>query len=120
MCIRESVVLSCYHRIISVSIFLYRAFLFIFNLVFVLVFVTGVFCYSCNSGAVWPADCCSAAGRACSESAVSVLCSGFLWADGCADSNYCEVSSYSYFSFLPVGCFCGFVSVFLLLLAVVD
>ncbi len=66
---------------------------------FVFVFVTGVFCYSCDSGAVWPAGCCSAAGRARSESAVPVLCSGFLWADGCADSSYCEVSSYSYFSF---------------------
>ncbi len=85
------------------------------------VFVTGVFFYSCDSGAVKPAGCCSAAGRARSESAVPVLCSGFLWADGCADSNYCEVSSYSYFSFLPLGCFCGSgFSVFLLLLAVVD
>ncbi len=85
------------------------------------VFVTGVFCYSCDSGAVWSAGCCSAAGRARSESAVPVLCSGFLWADGCSDSDYCEVSFYSYFSFLPIGSLCGFgFSVFLLLLAVVD
>ncbi len=77
------------------------------------VFVMGVFCYSCGK----PAGCCYAAGRARSESALPVLCSGFLWADGCADSNYCEVSSYSYFSFLFFGF--GF-SVFLLLLAVVD
>ena len=85
------------------------------------VFVTVVFCYSCDSGAVWPAGCCSAAGRARSESAVSVLCSGFLWADGCADSSYCEVSSYAYFLFLSIDSFCsvGF-SIFLSLLAVVD
>jgi hypothetical protein len=44
-----------------------------------------------------------------------------LWADGCADSNYCEVSFYSYFSFHSFGSFFGFgFSVFLLLLAVVD
>jgi hypothetical protein len=64
--------------------------------VFLIVFVTGIFDYSCYSGAVRPAGCCSAAGRARSESAVPVLCSGFLRADGCADSNYCEVSSYSF------------------------
>ncbi len=30
-----------------------------------------------------------------------VLCSGFFWADGCADSNYCEVSSdYFFLEFL--------------------
>ncbi len=56
------------------------------------------FCYSCDSGVVKSAGCCSAAGRARSESAVPALCSGFLWADGCADSDYCEVS----FSFLPL------------------
>ncbi len=51
---------------------------------------------------------------------VPVLCSGFLWADGCADSNYCEVSSSSYFPYLSfVFLRIGF-SVFLLLLAVVD
>ena len=44
-----------------------------------------------------------------------VLCSGFLWEVGCADSNYCEVS-FDFLSFLV-----GFgLSVFLLLLAVVD
>ena len=37
------------------------------------------------------------AGRARSESAVPVLCSGFLWKGGCADSNYREVSFNSYF-----------------------
>ncbi len=83
---------------------------------FVFVFVTGVFCYSCDSGVVKPAGCCSAAGRARSESAVPVLCSGFLWADGCADSDYCEVS----FSFLPFGSFCGSGFCILLLLVVVD
>jgi hypothetical protein len=89
--------------------------------VFVFVFVTEVFCYSCDSGAVWPAGCCSAAGRARAESAVPVLCSGFLWADGCADSNYCEVSSYFCFYLFLLAVFCGFgFSVFLLLLAVVD
>ncbi len=79
------------------------------------VFKTGFLCYSCGSGVDWPADLCSAAGRACFESAFPVLCSGIFWADCCADSNYCEVSSYvnSYFLFscfqflcplLVVGC----------------
>ena len=77
---------------------------------FVFIFVTGVFCYSCDSGAVWPAGCCSAAGRARSESAVPVLCSGFLWADGCADSNYCEVS-FDFFLFLESLLTCFFVVV---------
>ncbi len=87
------------------------------------VFVTGVFFfrYSCDSGVVKPAGCCSAAGRARSESAVPVLCSGFLWADDCADSTYCEVSSCVFFLFPFTGSFCGLgFSVFLLLLAVVD
>jgi hypothetical protein len=46
-----------------------------------------------------------------------VLCSGFLWADGCADSDYCEVRSDS--SFLSLFLRFWF-SVFLLLLAVID
>ncbi len=83
---------------------------------FVFVLVTGIFCYSCDSGAVKLAGCCSAAGQARFESAVPVLCSGLLWADGCADSNYCEVS----FDFLtfPVGCwfFCLLIAVSLLLI----
>jgi len=49
-----------------------------------------------------------AAGRARFESAFPVLCSGFLWADGCADSAYCEVSFYVYFVFLSTVPFCGF------------
>jgi len=44
-----------------------------------------------------------------------VLCSGFLWEGGCADSNYCEVS----FDFLSFPVVFGF-SFFLVLLAVVD
>ncbi len=35
---------------------------------------------------------CSAAGRACFESAFPVQHSGIFWADCCADSDYCEVS----------------------------
>ena len=60
--------------------------------------------------------CCSAARRARFESVVPVLCSGFLWADGCADSTYCEVS----FPFFSTGSFCDFgFSVFLSLFVVV-
>ncbi len=85
-----------------------------------LVFETGVLCYSCGSGAVRPAGCSSAAGRARVESAFPVLCSGLFWADGCADSAYCEVSFYVYFLFLSIDSFCGFgLFVFLLLLVVV-
>ena len=80
-------------------------FLIKFHLLFVLAYVIG---------------CCSAARRARFESVVPVLCSGFLWADGCADSAYCEVRSYVYFPFLSTDSFCGFgFSVFLLLLVVV-
>ena len=51
---------------------------------------------------------CFAAGRARSESAVPVLCSGFLWEGGCADSNYCEVSFDSFFfCFLSLCCDSG-------------
>jgi len=60
----------------------------------VVVFLTFDFYYSCDVGAVWSAGRCFAAGRARSESAFPVLCSGFLWADCCADSNYCEVSPF--------------------------
>jgi hypothetical protein len=47
---------------------------------------------------------------------VPVLCSGFLWEGGCADSNYCEVS----FDLLLVlsvseALFCGFDCLFLYL-----
>ena len=37
------------------------------------------------------------AGWARSESVLPVLCSGFFWEGGCADSNFREVSSDSYF-----------------------
>ncbi len=114
MCIQECVVLFCCHRIIFVSIFYIELFIYFQFGVFVLIFVTGVFCYSCDSGAVQPAGCCSAAGRACFEPAVPVLYSGLLWADGCADSNYCEVSSFLIIFY----CGLGF-SAFLSLLAVV-
>jgi hypothetical protein len=64
--------------------------------------------------------CCVAAGRARVESAFPVLCSGLLWADGCAESAYCEVSFCVYFLYLSIGSFCGFgFSVFLLLVVVV-
>jgi hypothetical protein len=37
-----------------------------------------------------------------------VLCSGFFWEGGCADSNYCEVSfCFNYISFVSRGSFCG-------------
>jgi hypothetical protein len=65
----------------------------------VLVYVIGIFRYSCDSGAVSPAGCCFAAGRSCFESAVPVLCSGLLWAGSCADSAYCEVSFFVFFYF---------------------
>ncbi len=50
-----------------------------------------------------------------------VLCSGFLWADGCADSNYCEVSSYSFYLvfLMALSAVFGF-SVFISLSAVAD
>ncbi len=72
--------------------------------------MTRNFYYSCYSGAVRPAGCCVAAGRARSESAVPVLCSGFLCADGCADSNYCEVS-FDFFLLLESLLTCFFVVV---------
>ena len=61
------------------------------------------------------------AGRARSESAVPVLCSGFLWEGGCADSNYCKVSSYSFFLvfLIALSAVFGFY-VFISLSAVVD
>jgi hypothetical protein len=94
---------------------------FSFNFAYVVVFKTGILCYSCGSGVDWSADLCSAAGRACFESALPVLCSGIFWADCCADSNYCEVSFPFYFLLLCIDSFCGFgFSVFLLLLVVVD
>jgi hypothetical protein len=66
-----------------------------------------------------PAVLCSAAGRACFESAFPVLHSGIFWADCCADSDYCEVSFPSSFA-LCIGYFCGFgFFVILLLLAAV-
>jgi hypothetical protein len=45
MCIRECMVLFCYHRIISVSIFfsIWRFFYLVFNLVLVVVFLTLIF-----------------------------------------------------------------------------
>ncbi len=63
----------------------------------VVVFLTFGFYYSCDAGAVWSAGRCVATGWARSESVLPVLCSGFLWKGGCADSNYREVSSNSYF-----------------------
>jgi hypothetical protein len=57
----------------------------------VVVFNTG-FIYSCGSDVDGSAVLCSAAGRACFESAFPVLHSGIFWADCCADSDYCEVS----------------------------
>ncbi len=81
-------------------------FLIKFHLLFVLAYVIG---------------CCSAARRARFELAVPVISSGFLWADGCADSTYCEVSSCVFFLFLFTGSFCGLgFSVLFLLIAVVD
>ena len=61
---------------------------------------------------------CSAAGRACFESAFPVLHSGIFWTDCCADSDYCEVSFR--FIFLRSYYFCGFgFSAFLVLLVAV-
>ena len=85
------------------------------------VFKTG-FIYSCGSDVDGSAVLCSAAGRACFESAFPVLHSGIFWADCCADSDYCEVSFSSFsapcidyflrFRFLcilaAVGCCCIF------------
>ena len=46
----------------------------------------------CGSDVDGSAVLCSAAGRACFESAFPVLHSGIFWADCCADSDYWEVS----------------------------
>ncbi len=63
---------------------------------------------------------CSAAGRACFESAFPVLHSGIFWADCCADSDYCEVSFNFTFALLyRLFCGSGFFIIFVVLAAVV-
>ena len=80
------------------------------------VFNTG-FIYSCGSDVDGSAVLCSAAGRACFESAFPVLHSGIFWADCCADSDYCEVSFR--FIFLVIIIFAVCFSAFLVLLVAV-
>ena len=85
-----------------------------FNLMLVFVVLTFDFYYSCDAGAVWSAGRCFAAGRARSESVFPVLCSGFFWEGGCADSNYCEVSfDLILVLFVSEVLFCGFDRLFL-------
>ncbi len=64
------------------------------------VFKTGFYFYSCGSDVDGSAVLCSAAGRACFESAFPVLHSGIFWTDCCADSDYCEVSYHFTFALL--------------------
>ncbi len=84
------------------------------------VFKTGFYFYSCGSDVDGSAVLCSAAGWPCFEPAFPVLHSGVLWADCCADPDYCEVSFH--LNLLScIGYFCGLwlLCVFLFLLAAV-